>query len=95
MRRFTLRTLIGWRYAYGDVRPSVSQSFAGAFGSFTVAGVPVDRNAFGSETNLDYAVELGCHGRPFLRRPIRQPLLRQCLQRPCRCELLKARRRVC
>ena len=58
MRRFTLRTLIGWRYAYGDVRPSVSQSFAGAFGSFTVAGVPVDRNAFGSETNLDYAVSL-------------------------------------
>ena len=53
---FTLRTLNGWRYAYGDVRPSVSQSFAGAFGSFTVAGVPVDRNAFGSETNLDYAV---------------------------------------
>ena len=53
---FTLRNLIGWRYAYGDVRPSVSQSFAGAFGSFTVAGVPVDRNAFVSETNLDYAV---------------------------------------
>ena len=53
---FTLRTLIGWRYAYGDVRPSVSQSFAGAFGSFTVAGVPVDCNAFVSETNLDCAV---------------------------------------
>ena len=53
---FTLRTLIGWRHAFGDVRPSVVQSFAGAFNSFTVAGVPIDRDAFVSETSLDYAV---------------------------------------
>ncbi|SDR62439.1 outer membrane autotransporter barrel domain-containing protein [Rhizobiales bacterium GAS113] len=53
---FTLRTLIGWRYAYGDVKPKVTQAFAGSLGSFTVAGVPIDRNALVTETNLDYAV---------------------------------------
>jgi outer membrane autotransporter protein len=53
---FTLRTLNGWRHAYGDVRPSVSQTFAGSFASFTVAGVPIDRDAYVTETTLDYAV---------------------------------------
>ena len=53
---FTLSTLVGWRHAFGDVRPSVTQSFAGSFGAFTVAGVPIDRDAFVSETSLSYAV---------------------------------------
>ncbi len=53
---FTLRTLIGWRHAYGDVRPSVVQSFAGSFGSFTVASVPIDPDALASEATLNYAV---------------------------------------
>ncbi|SED11360.1 outer membrane autotransporter barrel domain-containing protein [Rhizobiales bacterium GAS191] len=53
---FTLRTMLGWRYAFGDVKPSVTQAFAGSLGSFTVAGVPIDRNALVTETNLDYAV---------------------------------------
>jgi uncharacterized protein with beta-barrel porin domain len=38
------------------VRPSVTQSFASSFASFSVAGVPVDRDALVSETSLDYAV---------------------------------------
>jgi outer membrane autotransporter protein len=53
---FTLRSMIGWRHAFGDVRPSVTQSFAGAFNSFTVTGVPVDRDAYVTETSLDYSV---------------------------------------
>jgi hypothetical protein len=32
---FTLSTLVGWRHAFGDVRPSVTQSFAGSFASFS------------------------------------------------------------
>ena len=38
------------------MRPTISQTFAGSFSSFTIAGVPVDRDAFVSETTLDYAV---------------------------------------
>ena len=53
---FTLSTLWGWRHAFGDVRPSVTQAFAGPFASFTVAGVPVDRDALVTQTSLDYAV---------------------------------------
>jgi outer membrane autotransporter protein len=53
---FTLRTLLGWRHAYGDVTPKVAQSFAGSFNTFTVAGVPIDRDALAFETTLDYAV---------------------------------------
>ena len=53
---FTLRTMLGWRHAYGDVTPKVAQAFAGSFSSFTVAGVPVDRDALASEATLDYAV---------------------------------------
>ena len=53
---FTWTNLLGWRHAYGDVTPKVNQTFAGSFSSFTVAGVPIDRDAFVSETSLDYAV---------------------------------------
>jgi outer membrane autotransporter protein len=53
---FTLSTLLGWRHAFGDVRPTVTQSFAASFASFTVAGVPVDRDALVSEASLNYAV---------------------------------------
>ena len=53
---FTWTSLLGWRHAYGDVIPKVNQTFAGSFSSFTVAGVPIDRDAFVSEASLDYAV---------------------------------------
>ena len=53
---FTWTSLLGWRHDYGDVIPKVSQTFAGSFSSFTVAGVPIDRDAFVSETSFDYAV---------------------------------------
>ena len=48
--------MLGWRHAYGDVTPKVAQTFAGSFSSFTVAGVPIDRDALASEATLDYAV---------------------------------------
>ena len=46
--------MLGWRHAFGDVKPLVDQGFAGSFASFTVAGVPIARDAFVSETSLDY-----------------------------------------
>jgi len=53
---FTLSALLGWRHAFGNVDPKVSQSFAGSLTGFTVAGVPVDRDALVTATSLDYAV---------------------------------------
>ena len=87
---FTWTSLLGWRHAYGDVIPKVNQTFAGSFSSFTVAGVPIDRDAFVSETSLDYAVSQRRHGRRFLFGPIWTPRLGHRLQGPCRCELLVA-----
>jgi len=37
--------MAGWRHAFGDVFPSASHAFAGG-DAFTVAGVPIARNAF-------------------------------------------------
>ena len=56
MPGFTLSTLVGWRHAFGDVRPSVIENFVGSVGAFAVAGVPIDRDAFVSEASLSYAV---------------------------------------
>jgi hypothetical protein len=42
--------------AFGDVVPKVNQTFNGSFSSFTVAGVPIDRDALVSEASLNYAV---------------------------------------
>jgi uncharacterized protein with beta-barrel porin domain len=46
--------LIGWRHAYGDVRPDMLLAFAGSASAFQVAGVPVDRNALVAEAELDW-----------------------------------------
>jgi outer membrane autotransporter protein len=53
---FTWTSLLGWRHAFGDVIPKVNQTFAGSSSSFSIAGVPIDRDAFVSETSLVYAV---------------------------------------
>ncbi|MCB5175667.1 autotransporter domain-containing protein [Microvirga lenta] len=59
----TLRGLLGWRHAYGDVEPSTLLAFAGGASPFTVGGVPVDRDALVAEAGLDWqaseAVSLG------------------------------------
>jgi len=53
---FSVSTTLRWRHGYGDVKPSVTQAFAASFTSFTVAGVPIARDALVAETSLDYAV---------------------------------------
>ena len=59
----TLRGLLGWRHAYGDVEPAALVAFAGSVSPFTVVGVPVDRDALVVEAGLDWqasdAVSLG------------------------------------
>jgi uncharacterized protein with beta-barrel porin domain len=51
----TARALIGWRHAYGDVAPTVLMAFQGGTQAFSVAGVPIDRDAVVTEAGLDYA----------------------------------------
>lgn len=53
--RTTLRGSLGWRHAFGDVTPLSTQVFAGG-GAFTVAGVPIARDAAVVETRLDFAL---------------------------------------
>ncbi|AWM86723.1 autotransporter domain-containing protein [Microvirga sp. 17 mud 1-3] len=59
----TLSGLLGWRHAYGDVAPEALLAFAGGASPFTVAGVPVDRDALVAEAGLDWraseAISLG------------------------------------
>jgi fibronectin-binding autotransporter adhesin len=52
----TAHALVAWRRAYGDLVPSVFLAFQNASQSFTVAGVPIDRNTLLAEAGLDYAV---------------------------------------
>jgi fibronectin-binding autotransporter adhesin len=52
----TAHALVAWRRAYGDLVPSVFLAFQNASQSFTVAGVPIDRNTLLTEAGLDYAV---------------------------------------
>ena len=51
----TARALLGWRHAYGDVVPTALMAFQGGTSAFTIAGVPIDRDAFVTEVGLDYA----------------------------------------
>ncbi|HEV2564924.1 MAG TPA: autotransporter outer membrane beta-barrel domain-containing protein, partial [Microvirga sp.] len=50
----TLHGLLGWRHAYGDVEPQMLLAFAGGASAFTVAGVPIDRDALVAEAGLDW-----------------------------------------
>lgn len=49
-----LNGLLGWRHAFGDVAPEALLAFAGGASTFTVAGVPVDRDALVAEAGLDW-----------------------------------------
>jgi outer membrane autotransporter protein len=50
----TLRGMLGWRRAYGDVDPTALLAFAGGASSFAVAGTPIDRDALVAEAGLDW-----------------------------------------
>jgi outer membrane autotransporter protein len=50
----TLRGMLGWRRAYGDVDPTALLAFADGASSFAVAGTPIDRDALVAEAGLDW-----------------------------------------
>jgi fibronectin-binding autotransporter adhesin len=51
----TLRGMVGWRHAFGDVTPLTALAFKGG-GAFTVAGVPVATDTAIVEAGLDLAL---------------------------------------
>jgi len=51
----TLRGLVGWRHAFGDVSQEANLAFNGG-GSFTVGGVPIASDAAVIEAGLDFAI---------------------------------------
>ncbi|MHA3905083.1 autotransporter family protein [Castellaniella sp. WN] len=51
----TARGLIGWRHAAGDTTPRTTLAFSGGE-AYTVAGVPIDRDAAVLEAGLDFII---------------------------------------
>jgi outer membrane autotransporter protein len=51
----TLRGALAWRHAFGDTTPLATLAFAGG-SPFSVAGLPIARNAALVEAGLDLAV---------------------------------------
>lgn len=49
----TVRGMLGWRHAFGDVTPTSSFAFAGG-DAFTIAGVPIARDSAVVEAGLDF-----------------------------------------
>jgi fibronectin-binding autotransporter adhesin len=52
----SLHGMVGWRHAFGDVNPSALLAFSGGASAFTVAGVPIDRDALVAEAGLDWQI---------------------------------------
>ena len=51
----TVHSTIGWRHAYGDITPTVSQAFTGS-NAFQIAGAPIAKDAAVIEAGLDFAI---------------------------------------
>ncbi|AOO80988.1 autotransporter outer membrane beta-barrel domain-containing protein [Bosea vaviloviae] len=51
----TLRGGLAWRHAFGDVDPTTTLAFAGS-GAFSIAGIPIARDAAIVEAGLDLAI---------------------------------------
>ncbi|MCB8822809.1 autotransporter outer membrane beta-barrel domain-containing protein [Microvirga rosea] len=52
----TAKGMIGWRHAFGDSEPLATMRFAGGGNGFSIAGVPVARDAAVIEAGLDFAI---------------------------------------
>lgn len=52
----TVRGMVGWRHAFGDMTPDAIMRFAGGGNAFSIAGAPLVRNAALFEAGLDYAL---------------------------------------
>ncbi|MDN7587498.1 autotransporter domain-containing protein [Burkholderia seminalis] len=50
---FTARGTVGWRHAFGNVRPSSAFTFANGGRSFQVSGVPIARDSAVLEAGID------------------------------------------
>ena len=47
-----MRGALGWRHAFGDITPAISQAFVSS-DAFTVTGVPIAEDAAVLEAGLD------------------------------------------
>lgn len=52
----TFHTMLGWRHAYGDITPTLTESFADSSASFTSQGLPISRDALVASIGVDLAV---------------------------------------
>lgn len=52
----TLRGMIGWRHAFGDVTPTSVYQFAAGSAPFTIAGLPLAENALVLDVGLDVSL---------------------------------------
>lgn len=52
----TLKGMLGWRHAYGDVTPNASMRYAAGGNAFSIGGVPLARDAAIIEAGLDLAL---------------------------------------
>jgi outer membrane autotransporter protein len=51
----TMRATLGWRHAFGDTTPLSTFAFAGG-NAFTIAGVPIARDAASVDAGIDVAL---------------------------------------
>jgi fibronectin-binding autotransporter adhesin len=50
----TVRGLLGWRHAFGDVAPDALLRFRDGNSTYTVTGTPIDRDALVAEAGLEW-----------------------------------------
>lgn len=52
----TLRGMLGWRHAFGDITPTTTYQFAAGGSPFTVSGLPIAEDALVMDVGLDMAL---------------------------------------